>query len=58
MDPLSQGHRSHFLCGCKNFNLLKELKLDYYGDLSGGRFVTSIPKNAKRCSYGSGFKLL
>ena len=37
---------------------LKDLKLDYYGDLSGGGFLISTPKNAKRCSCGSGFKLL
>ncbi len=42
----------------KKFNLLKDLKLDYYGDLSGGGFLISTPKNAKRCSCGSGFKLL
>ena len=28
-------------------NLLVDLKLDYYDDLSGG-FLTSTPKNAKR----------
>ena len=39
-------------------NLLKDLKLDYYGDLSGGGFLISEPRNAKRCSCGSGFKLL
>jgi len=42
----------------KKFNLLKDLKLDYYGDLSGGGFLISTPKNAIRCSCGSGFKLL
>jgi Fe-S cluster assembly iron-binding protein IscA len=38
--------------------LLKDLKLDYYSDLSGGGFLISTPKNAKRCACGSGFKLL
>ena len=42
----------------KKFNLLKDLKLDYYGDISGGGFLISTPKNARRCSCGSGFKLL
>ena len=42
----------------KKFNLLIDLKLEYYGDLSGGEFLISIPKNAKRSSCGSGFELL
>ena len=28
----------------KKFNLLKDLKLDYYGDLSSGGFLISTPK--------------
>ena len=42
----------------KNFNLLKDLKLDYYGDLSSGGFLISTPKNAELYSFGSGSKLL
>ena len=40
------------------FNLLKNLKLNYNGDLRGGGFLISTPKNAKRFSSVSGFKLL
>ena len=42
----------------KKFHLLKDLKLDYYCDLSCGRFLTSTANNAKRSSCGSIFKLL
>ena len=47
-----------FYADVKKFNLLKDLKLDYYGDLSCGGFLISTPKNAMRYSSGSGFKLL
>ena len=36
--------------------LLDELKLDHYQDLSGGGFLISTPKGAKKSSCGSGFK--
>ena len=55
--PISRTEGVTLYADVKKFNLLKDLKLDYYGDLSGSRFLISIPKNAKRCSYGSGFKL-
>ena len=38
-------------------NALEGLNLDYYGDLSGGGFLISTPKGAKRSTCGSGFKL-
>ena len=56
--PISRTEGVTLYADVKKFNLLKDLKLDYYGDLSGGGFLISTPKNAKRCSCGSGFKLL
>ena len=56
--PISRTEGVTLYANVKKFNLLKDLKLDYYGDLSGGGFLISTPKNAIRCSCGSGFKLL
>ena len=56
--PISRTEGVTLYANLKKFNLLKDLKLDYFGDLSGGGFLISTPKNAKRCSCGSGFKLL
>ncbi len=56
--PIARTEGVTLYADVKKFNLLKDLKLDYYGDLSGGGFLISKPKNSKRCSCGSGFKLL
>jgi len=56
--PISRTEGVTLYADVKMFNLLKDLNLDYYGDLSGGGFLISTPKYAKRCSCGSGFKLL
>ncbi len=56
--PISRTEGITLYADIKKLNLLKDQKLDYYGDLSGGGFLISTPKNAKRCSCGSGFKLL
>jgi len=56
--PISRREGVTLYADVKKVNLLKDLKLDYYSDLSGGGFLISTPKNAKRCSCGSGFKLL
>ena len=56
--PISRTEGITLYSDTKNFPLLKDLQLDYYGDLSGGGFLISTPKNAKRCACGSGFKLL
>jgi len=37
-------------------DLLDELTLDHYQDLSGGGFLISTPKGATKSSCGSGFK--
>ncbi len=36
--------------------LLQGLKLNYYGDLSGGGFLISTPESAEGCACGSGFR--
>ena len=56
--PISRTEGITLYADTKKFSLLKDLKLDYYSDLSGGGFLISTPKNAKRCACGSGFKLL
>ena len=56
--PISRTEGFTLYANVKKLNLLKDLKLDYYGDLSGCGFLISTPKNAIRCSCGSGFKLL
>ena len=56
--PISRNEGITLYADLKMFNLLKDLKLDYYSDLSSDGFLISTPKNAKRCSCGSGFKLL
>ena len=56
--PISRTEGVTLYADVKKFNLLKDLTLDYYGDLSGSGFLISIPKNGKRCSCGSGFKIL
>ncbi len=38
--------------------LLKGLRLDYFGDLSGGGFLISTPKGAQASVCGSGFKMV
>tara|TARA_Y100001968_G_scaffold137248_1_gene125417 strand:- start:10 stop:237 length:228 start_codon:yes stop_codon:yes gene_type:complete len=39
-------------------SLLEGLKLNYFGDLSGGRFLMSPPDGVESCSCGSGFRYL
>ena len=39
-------------------SLLNGLKLDYFGDLSGGGFLISTPQGAEASECGSGFKLI
>ena len=41
----------------EQISLLLGLKLDYYGDLSGGGFLISTPKGAEASPCGSGFKM-
>ena len=46
--PISRREGVILYADVKKFNLLKDLKLDYYGDFGGGGFLSSTPKNAKR----------
>ena len=38
--------------------LLKGLRLNYYGDLSGGGFLLSPPEGSECCACGAGFRPL
>ena len=40
----------------EQFSLISGLKLNYYGDLSGGGFIISTPEAAEGCGCGAGFK--
>ena len=42
--PISRTEGVTLYANVKKFNLLKDLKLDYYGDLSVGGFLISTPK--------------
>ena len=42
----------------KQLDLLKDLKLDYFGDLSGGGFLISPPRGAQPSGCGTGFKVI
>ncbi len=39
-------------------SMLKGLSLNYYGDLSGGGFLISVPEGAQGCACGAGFRTL
>ena len=43
--PISRTEGITLYADTKKFSLLKDLKLDYYSDLSGGGFLISTPKN-------------
>ena len=40
------------------FDYLKGLKLNYYGDLSGGGFLISSPEGTESCACGAGFRYI
>ena len=42
----------------EQLTLLKGLKLNYYGDLSGGGFLISSPHGSECCACGAGFRFL
>ncbi|WP_320666738.1 AIR synthase [Prochlorococcus sp. MIT 1307] len=42
----------------EQLDLLKGLRLNYYGDLSGGGFLISPPEGSECCACGAGFRLL
>ncbi len=42
----------------EKIDLLQGLKLNYFGDLSGGGFVISAPLGSESCTCGSGFRML
>ncbi|WP_269622620.1 AIR synthase [Prochlorococcus marinus] len=42
----------------KQLGLLQGLKLDYFGDLTGGGFLISTPEGAQASGCGTGFKMM
>ncbi len=42
----------------EQLGLLQGLKLNYYGDLSGGGFLISPPQGSECCACGAGFRPL
>ena len=40
----------------EDLELLRGLRLNYYGDLSGGGFLISSPRGAESCACGAGFR--
>ncbi len=40
----------------KQYPLLKDLILNYFGDLSGGGFLISPPEGTEICACGGGFR--
>ena len=45
--PISRTEGVTLSADVKNFNLLKDFILDYYGNLSGGGFLISTPNTSK-----------
>ena len=45
--PISRTEGITLYADSKKFSLLKDLKLDYYSDLSGGGFLISTPKKPR-----------
>lgn len=42
----------------EQLSLLQGLRLNYYGDLSGGGFLISPPEGSESCPCGAGFRSL
>ena len=42
----------------EQIHLLHGLRLNYFGDLSGGGFVITTPSDTESCSCGSGFRMV
>ena len=55
--PLARTDGITLFASSHQMNILRGLKLHYYGDLSGGGFLISTPIGAKGCSCGAGFKM-
>ena len=55
--PLTRTDGITLFAPSEQIKLLRDLKLDYYEDLSGGGFLISTPEGAEASICGSGFKM-
>ena len=55
--PIARADGITLFAPLEQLDLLKGLKLDYFGDLSGGGFLISTPEGAQASVCGSGFKI-
>ena len=55
--PLTRTDGITLFAPSEQIRLLRDLKLDYYEDLSGGGFLISTPEGAEASICGSGFKM-
>ena len=55
--PLTRTDGITLFAPSEQISLLRDLTLDYFGDLSGGGFLISTPKGAETSVCGSGFRM-
>ena len=56
--PLARTDGVTLYAPAEQLALFQGLRLNYYGDLSGGGFLISPPEHAECCACGAGFRLL
>ena len=56
--PLTRTDGITLFAPSEQIRLLRSLRLDYFGDLSGGGFLISTPEEAEASVCGSGFRML
>ncbi len=55
--PISRTDGITLFARSDQLKMLMGLKLNYYGDLSGGGFLITTPEGAHGCACGAGFKM-
>ncbi len=56
--PIARTDGATLFVPADQLNLLQGLRLNYYGDLSGGGFLITPPEGAECCACGAGFRYL
>ncbi len=56
--PLARTDGVTLYAPAEQLTLLQGLRLNYYGDISGGGFLISPPEGAEICACGAGFRSL
>ena len=56
--PLARADGITLFAPAGQFHLLSGLILNYYGDLSGGGFLISVPEGAEATACGGGFRFI